>query len=75
MGTSEEPLRFSLKKVDVPDVRVRVKGLHVRHESLEFKKNGADIMLGKHLYSCILPPAFKENFKGLVVGVVLEILF
>ena len=52
-----------------------MKCVRVWNESLSYEKKGDDLMIGKDTYSCILPMAFKENFKGLVVGVVLHIDF
>ena len=75
LATSSEPLRFSLKKIEISGKQVVVKCIRVWNESLNYEKQGDDVMLGKNIYSCVLPLAFKENFKGLVVGVVLHIDF
>ena len=75
LATSSEPLRFSLKKTEISGRQVLVKCIRIWNGSLNYEKNGVDVMIGKDMYSCILPMAFKENFKGLVVGVVLHIDF
>ena len=54
---------------------MRVKGVRVSNNSLDYGQKSDDIMNGKDLYSCILPMTFKENSKGFVVGVVLHIDF